>query len=488
MSGLPLLSLLLALPVATAASLWLLPERAARGAAKTAAVIGLLLSLGIVAAFDPAAPGFQLVDQALWIPSLNVHYRVGVDGLAVLFLPASQLLLLGVLAYTAPGIARPRLYHSLVLLLHAATLGVFAALDGILFFLCWELTLIPLHFLNAFWGLGPQRRQAATQYTLTMLAGGVPLLFAFVMLGFAATHGGAMSFDLRDWLAMPLARDAQLAVFLLLLAAFAVKLPVFPLHTWLPALAMEGPAGVLALVTGLKLGAWGLIRFAVPLAPDVVRELHWLLAGLGVAGMLYGAVAALAQTNLRAMLAYSSLSHVGLVVLGLASLNAAGIQGATLQLLNFSVASGGLFLLAGALHRRLGTTELAQLGGAARALPLLASAFLAFGLAGMGLPGTSGFPAEFLILLAAFKTHGGAALAALAAMVVGAAYFLGAWRRAFLGPLARPALSAATDLRGGELAVASVLAALVLIVGIYPEPVFGVIDGAAQAWALRVGR
>jgi NADH-quinone oxidoreductase subunit M len=487
MNSLPLLSLLLVLPVATAAGIWLLPERAARAATLAAAFAGLMLALAVLAAFDSARPGFQLVEQALWIPSLNVHYRVGIDGLSVLFLPAMHLLFVGVVVF-AGRVERARLHCSLLLLLHAATLGIFVALDGILFFLCWELTLVPLHFLNALWGLGPQRRQAATQYTLTMLAGGVPLLFAFVMLAFASVHdGGSASFDLRDWLALPLGHDAQLAVFLLLLAGFAVKLPAFPLHTWLPSLAAEGPVGVLALVTGLKLGAWGLIRYAIPLAPDVVRELHWLLAGLGVVGILYGAAAALAQTNLRSMLAYSSLSHVGLVLLGIASLNLAGIQGALLQLLNFTLASGGLFLLAGALHRRLGSTELAQLGGVAKSLPLLSSAFLLLGLAGMGLPGTSGFPAEFLILLSAFKTHGGAALAALAGMVVGAAYFLGAWRRAFLGPLARPALAETADLRASELWFVAVVGLVVVLVGMYPEPVLRLIDGAAQTWALRVG-
>lgn len=482
MTDLPLLSLLLwSLPV-TAALIALAPARRARGLALAGAGIGLALSLLALAAFAPAQAGFQLVEEAVWMPALGVAWRVGVDGLSVLFLPAAQLLFLAVLL-ARRAVERPRLYYSLLALLQMATLGVFCALDGVLFFLFWELTLVPLYFLLGLWGLGPRSRQAALQYVLTMLAGGAPLLIALAMAGL---HHG--SFDLSIWLAAPLPAALQLAVFLLLLAGFGVKVPFVPLHSWLPTAAMEGPAVALALITGVKLGAFGLLRLAVPLAPAAAQDLHWLLAGLGTVGVLYGAVAALAQTNLRSMLAYSSLSHVGFVVLGLASLNLAGIQGALLQLLNFTLAAGGLFLLAGSLHQRTGSTELAALGGAARPLPWLASGFLFFGLAGMGFPGTSGFPAELAILLSAFQTHAGAAVAALAGGVVGAAYFFGAYRRAFFGPTLRPELLQAEDLKPRELAVVLVFAALVLAVGIYPDLVLAPTRPALEAWLAGLGR
>lgn len=217
-------------------------------------------------------------------------------------------------------------------------------------------------------------------------------------------------------------------VFLLLLAGFAVKTPVFPLHTWLPVVAMEGPVAVAALMTGLKLGAYGLIRFAVPLAPGAAQELHWLLAGLGVVGILYGALAAIAQTNLRRMLAYASISHVGLVLLGIASFSLQGVQGALFQLLNFTVVAGGLSLLTSFLHQRMGSTDLINLGGAGRSMPLLAAFFFVFALASLGVPGTTGFPAEFLILVSTLQSHTGAGLAALFGMVLGAAYVLdGYW-------------------------------------------------------------
>jgi NADH-quinone oxidoreductase subunit M len=249
---------------------------------------------------------------------------------------------------------------------------------------------------------------------------------------------------------------------------------------------MEGPVAVVALLTGLKLGAYGLIRFAVPLAPEAAQSLHWLLAGLGTFGMLYGAVAALAQTNLRAMLAYASLSHVGLVVLGIASFNVQGAQGAVLQLVNFTLVAGGLFLITGFIQHRLGSTDLLALGGAARTMPWLAGFFLFFGLASMGVPGTSGFPAELLILVSALQTHSGAGLAALFGMVLGAAYFLNLYRRAFLGPVTQAGVREAVDLRPRELALVLVFAALILAAGLYPAPLLEVIRPAAEAWVGRL--
>ncbi len=223
----------------------------------------------------------------------------------------------------------------------------------------------------------------------------------------------------------------------------------------------------------------------MPLAPEAAHSLDWLLVGLGTFGVLYGAVVALAQTNLRSMLAYASLSHVGLVVLGIATFTVQGVQGAVLQLVNFTVIAGGLFLITGFLHQRLGSTDVLSLGGAARSMPLLASFFLFFGLASMGIPGTSGFPAELLILVAALQTHTGAGLAALFGMVIGAGYFLNLHRRAFLGPVTQAGVSAARDLRPREWALLVVLAAIVLGVGLFPAPILEIIRPAAESWVLN---
>ncbi|GAB1392661.1 NADH-quinone oxidoreductase subunit M [Rhodocyclaceae bacterium] len=485
---LPLLSgLFLSLPIGVMLIWGMQHAERARGIALAITLINLTLSGLVLWAFDPTQAGFQLVEKYEWIASLGIHYHLGVDGLAVLFLPATALLFVGVIVASWNSVhTLPRLYYSLLLLLQAATLGVFCALDTILFFLFWELTLIPIYFLVSLWGIGPNRRHAATKYTLVMLAGGVPLLFGFLVLAFGASDTSPV-FDLPTLLSMPLPTDRQMLVFLLLLLGFGVKVPVFPLHTWLTLITMDGPAAIAALITGLKLGAFGLLRFAVPLAPTAAQELQWLLIGLGVVSILFGAAAALAQTNLRRMLGYASLSHVGLVVVAIAMFNLQGIQGAVLQLLNFSIASGGLFLLLNHLHQRTGTTDIANLSGAARTMPMLASFFLLFGLAGMGIPGTSGFPAELLILLSAFEHHAGAGLAALVGMVLGAAYFLNLYRRAFFGPVLRPEVEQAADLLPRERWLALMFAALLLVFGFFPSLLLDLIGPAAEAWVARLG-
>lgn len=490
MDGLPMLSLLFLPLLLGVALIWLSPRAtAARNIALLAAIANFGVAIAVLLSFDATLAGFQLVEKHAWIPSLNIHYLVGVDGISVLFLPATGLLFTGVILASWTSVhTLSRLYYSLLLLLHTATLGIFCALDTILFFLFWEFTLIPLYFLVSLWGIGPNRRHAAVKYTLVMLAGGVALLFGFIILAFGAVQAdGALAFDLPTLLDNPLPSNLQTLVFLLLLLGFGVKVPLFPFHTWLPLLATEGPAAVAAIVTGLKLGAYGLIRFAVPLAPVAAQELHWLLAALGAASILFGAAAALGQANLRRMLGYASLSHVGLVVLGIASFNIQGLQGAVLQLLNFSIASGGLFLLVSHLHQRTGSTAIANLGGVARTMPLLASFFLLYGLAGMGLPGTSGFPAELLLLLSTFDRHAGAGLAALLGMIVGAAYFLSLYRRAFFGPTTQASVQQATDLRPREFWPALVFALLLIGFGLWPTPLLEMIRPAAEAWLARMG-
>jgi NADH-quinone oxidoreductase subunit M len=484
----PLLTILLALPL-LGALLAALVRRApwAPVIALASALLTLLASLLIVAAFDPADPGFQLLDSAPWIPGLNIRYLVGVDGVSLLFLPATALLfcaavVAGWRVRAAASQIAPGVYFALLLLLEAATLGVFCALDTILFFACWEFTLLPLYFLVSLWGVGAGRQPAAVRYFLVMLAGGVPLLFGLLAAAFGHASGGAPVFDLPTLLATPLPVSTQYVVFLLLLLGFGVKVPLVPLHTWLPAMAIGAPAALTALLVGLKLGAYGLIRFAIPLAPVAARDLHWLLAGFGTVAILYGGVAALVQSNLRGVLAYSSLAHVGLVLLGLASFSVSALQGALLQLLNFSVAAGGGFLVLSFLQRRTASTDIGQLGGVMHRLPRLSGFFLLFGLAGIGLPGTSGFPGELLIVVAALHSHTGAGLAALFGMVLAAAGFLAPFRQAFLGPLRHPDVAAAEDLLPRELAVLLLPAALILAVGVYPLPMLELLRPTAEAW------
>jgi len=490
----PFLSSILLLPLVAALLIWLLRDsRQVRWVALSATLVDLLLSVTMLSRFDYASQAFQFVEQMAWIPTLNISYLVGVDGISILFLPMTQLLFAGVILASWTSVrAMPKLYYSLLLLLQMVTLGIFCALDTMLFFLFWEMTLLPLYFLISLWGIGPNRRYAALNYTLFMLAGGVPLLFGLLLLAFnhAAVTGaeipGGLAFSYLELFQTVVPRDTQTLIFLLLLAGFAVKTPLIPLHTWLPVVAQEGPVAILALLTGLKLGAYGLLRFVVPLAPQAALDFHWLLAGLGVVGILYGAVLAVRQTNLRRMLAFSSISHVGLVILGISSFTIEGVQGALFQLLNFTVIAGGICLLAGFLHHRIGSTDLLHLGGAAKSMPLLASFFLLFGLAGMGVPGTSGFPAELLILVSAISTHTGAGLAALFGMVLAAGYFLSSYRKAFLGPVESDVVGDAGDLRMRELLLVCTYAILILLLGLYPVAVLDLTKAASDAWMARL--
>ena len=492
--GFPILSLLIVLPLAWALALPFLREnRAVRVVALVGAGLELALALAMLAALRPEVAGMQLVERSSWIPSLNVHYLLGIDGIAALFPPLTALLFCAVILSSWTSIqTMPRLYFALLLALESATMGVFCALDLVLFFLFWELTLVPIYFLISLWGIGPERRFAALKYTLCMLAGGIPQLFAILLLGLhhagavGAPIPGGLSFDYLTLLEQPLPAHSQTAVFLLLFFGFAVKAPLFPFHTWLPTVLQEGPAGLSALLVGLKLGAFGILRFALPLAPTAAHEYFWLMAALGGFGTLYGALVALRQANLRKLLAFSSVSHVGLVIVGIATLNLQGVQGALFQLVNFGVIAGGLMLLAGFLHHRLGTTDLASLGGLAKPLPLLAAFFLLLGMAAIGLPGTNGFVAELLILLGILQVSAGLALVALTGVILSAAYFLGFFQRAFLGPVASPDAASTMDLRPRELLIAGVLGVLALVGGFFPHLVQGVTEGAARVWVARM--
>ncbi|MBT3197076.1 MAG: NADH-quinone oxidoreductase subunit M, partial [Gammaproteobacteria bacterium] len=417
----PLLSLILLLPLLGAALLWLFDDRKPiRLFTLTVLLLDLVLALLMVGSFDSALLGFQWVEKYTWIPGLNIHYQLGVDGINLLFIPATLLLFIGVVVSSWTVVSsQPRLYYTLLLLLSSSILGIFLALDTLLFFLFWELSLIPIYFLIALWGIGPNRRSAANHYTMIMFASGVPILFGLLLSAFhygAQLEQGGLLFDYTILSTITLPLELQGGIFLLLLIGFAFKTPLFPLHTWLPNITMEGPIAIAIIMTGLKLGAYGLIRFALPLAPEFAQQYHWLLAGLGVTALLYGGVAAINQTNLRQMLGYASISHIGLVVLGLSSFNLMGIEGAIFQLINFTLISAGLFFLIGALHHRIGSTDITSLGGVSSSMPLLASFLFLFGFASLGVPPTSGFIAEFLLLMSALQSHTGAGLAALFAV------------------------------------------------------------------------
>lgn len=490
----PLLSVVILLPLMGALAIGFIRDlKLAKELALAVAGIELFSTLLVVWFFAAGDGGFQLVEKYTWIPILNIEYLVGIDGISVLFLPMSALVTLTAIAASWNSIQHiPRFHLSLLLALEGVTMGVFSALDTVLFFLFWELTLPPFFFLIGLWGIGSQRRGAAMKYTLFMLFGGVPLLLAIIMLAVnhAIEFGGGipqdLSFSLPVLLNHPLPEDMQVVVFFLLLLGFAVKAPLVPFHTWLPTAAMQGPTHITALLTGLKLGVYGILRFTMPLAPSASVEYSWMLSILGAVTLIYGALIALQQTNLRALLAYASVSHVGLVVVGIASLNMHGIQGAVFQLINFTLIASSMMLIAGFIQHRLGSTEVIHLGGLAKVMPRLAVFYFLFTLASIGVPGTSGFPAELLLIIGALAAHPSLGVAALAGAILGAAYMLSFARRTFFGPITHADVSQTQDLRPRELILLCIPALLILGFGFFPDSILHINKLAAEVWLIRL--
>lgn len=492
----PLLTLCLSWPLFGAVLLiFVRNSRLAKRAVLLIAGLELVFTLFAVHCFNPAIADFQLVEDVVWVPSLNMHYQLGVDGISILFLPMTALVTLMALLASWNSVQQLNQFHlGLMLVLEGVTIGVFAALDLTLFFLFWELTLPPIFFLIGLWGIGAERRYAAMKYTLYMLFGGVPLLFAIILLALnhAALTGGGIPhdlvFSLPELLKTPIARDAQELVFLLLLLGFAVKAPLFPFHTWLPTVAMEAPTELSALLMALKLGLYGIVRFAIPLAPSAAVEHRWLLAILGAITLIYAGLIALQQTNLRRLLAYSSVSHVGLVLIGIASFTLSGLQGAIMQLLNFCIVASSLMLIAGMIQQRLGSNELVHLGGLAKPMPRITVLFFLFAASSMGVPLTNGFPAELLIFIGTLQAYPTLALVVLFAAVIGAAYVLGFVRRGLFGPITQQAVFRVQDIKPREIILLAVPAILVFILGFYPQWLLNNQQASISAWVWHLSQ
>lgn len=487
--SLPLLSLLIFVPlfgaIATGCSR---NANRARTIALSIAILELLGSLWVCYCFNPDSGDFQLIEQHPWIAGLGVEYLIGIDGISVLFLPMSAFVTLTAIIASWNSIQHMQAFHyALLLALEGVTIGVFTALDLVLFFLFWELTLPPIFFLIGLWGIGPHRRTAAVKYTLFMLCSGAALLIGIVIVALKSEpspttiHRG-LNFSLPLLLEKPLPDEFQGIVFLLLMLAFAVKTPLFPFHTWMPTATMEGSPQMAALLTGLKLGAYGIIRFALPLAPSAAVEYSWLLGILGAITLLYGALNALYQSNLRRLLAYASISHVGLVVVGISALNMHGIQGAVFQLFNFTIAASSLMLIAGFIQHRLGSTESIHLGGLAKVMPNLTCFYFIFVLSSIGIPGTNGFPAELLLIISALEAHPSLGIAALAAAVLNAAYMFDFTRKAFFGPITQQAVRQCQDLRRREFTLLCIPALLVFLFGLFPNSILHMHQKSAEKW------
>lgn len=493
--GFPVLSALIFLPLLFVVVLRFVGDEAlARRLALAGAVLELLLACFVAIDFAGGIADVQFAERVGPLPGIGVGYQLGVDGISVLFLPITALLTVLVVVYAEYSIAADaRRYLMATLALEATLMGAFLSLDLVLFWIFFVLELIPSYYLITHFGTGPLRHRAAREYVGFMLAGSALMLVGIVLLGINHDRelGTGLSFDYLELLGVEVGTDLQTVVFFLLFFGFAVKAPIFPFHTWLPKVLEHGPiVGMSVFLVGIKLGTYGLLRFVIPMVPEAAREWFWLMAVLGGIGIVYGALIALVQTNLRRLLAFASLSHMGAVTLGLFALNFHGLQGGLLQMINLGVAGAGLFFVAGFLHTRLGSPELGSMGGLVYTLPLLSTVFLIIALATVGLPGTGGFNGEHLILIGAFEVGWIMALAAGAGTVLTAAYLLWYFQRAFMGASPDPVLADAPakspDLQRRELVIALALGAVIFWIGLDSGPLLNQMDGSLRWIESRV--
>jgi NADH-quinone oxidoreductase subunit M len=480
-----------------AAVLWLFDdEDLIRTSALTITLVELALAIFVLMRFVPDSPAMQFVEHVPWIPALGISYHVAVDGISVLFVGLTAFLTVLVVIYSWDTIRyQTKLYMMALLALETTTMGVFVSLDLILFFVFWELMLIPSYFLIKLWGGGAERHYAALKYVLYTLLGSVFMLVGIALLdinyhNYATLHhmDQLYSFDLLELLAVPVPLNQQLLIFWLMFLGFAFKAPVFPFHTWLPDALLEGPIGMAVVLAGLKLGTFGFMRFSIPLLPDASKHptVVSVMMTLGLAAIVYGAIVALIQPDFRRLLAYSSISHLGFIVVGLFALNYQGLQGSLLTMINLGFTTAGLFFIAGFLYTRQQTTQLLAFGGMAKHTPVLATFFLLIGLASIGLPGTNGFVGEFLILLGTFQAHWLYGGIAVTGVIFGAAYLLWYYERAVLGPVGKAVRESIGDLHPREMVIALSLSAMILWIGLYPAPFLRMINGSVQALVDRL--
>lgn len=494
--GFPLLTVVTFLPLVGALLIW--ATRNTEWAWRLGfAIAGLdfLATLPLFGLFQTGSAAMQFVERARWIPSLGISYHVGVDGISVFFVMLTAMLGLLIVIYSYGVVVdRVRGYLMALFGLQTMMLGVFISLDLVLFFLFWELMLIPSYFLIKLWG-GEGRDYASIKYVLYTLLGSVLMLVGFIILylqyfKFASVHNlrPTLSFDLLDLLRVPMTTEVQLLIFVFLFFGFAFKTPLVPFHTWMPDALFAGPIAMSVILAGIKLGTFGFVRLSLPLLPDASRAVLPVMMTLGIVGIIYGAYIALIQTDFRKLLAYSSISHLGYVALGIFALTYQGIQGGVLQMINLGITTAGLFFFAGFLWNRRQTLTIAEFGGVAARAPLLATFFLIIILSSIGLPGTNGFIGEFLILLGAFKVHWIYAAFGVTGIILGAAYLLWFYERAIFGKITRPENDAIRDLGARELAVALPLVALIFWIGVYPSPFLQRINGSVEALSDRLAR
>lgn len=441
---------------------------AVRWMALIGAFASFVVTLPLITGFDSSTAAMQFEESLPWIERFNVNYHLGVDGLSMWFVPLTTFITV-IVVISAWEVIEDRVnqYMGAFLILSGIMVGVFSALDGLLFYVFFEATLIPMYIIIGVWG-GPRRVYAAFKFFLYTLAGSLLMLVALAYLYFKS--GG--SFDIQAWHALPLPASAQTLLFFAFFLAFAVKVPMWPVHTWLPDAHVEAPTGgsvVLAAIM-LKLGAYGFLRFSLPIAPDASREWAWFIIALSLIAVIYIGLVALVQQDMKKLVAYSSIAHMGFCTLGFFIFSELGVAGGIVQMISHGFISGAMFLCIGVLYDRVHSREIAAYGGVVNTMPTFAAFAVFFAMANSGLPGTSGFIGEWMVILATVKTGFWLALLAATALIFGAAYNLWMVKRVYFGAVANDQVKALTDLNAREFVMMAMLAIAVLWMGVYPKP------------------
>ena len=480
-----LLSIITILPLAGALAILAVPKDRARTVhtiALATSGLSFLLSLGLWALFEPSATGMQFVEKIAWIPSFNIFYSVGVDGLSMPMVVLTTMLSLISLISSLGIEKRVKEYFFWFLLLEVGMLGVFISLDFFLFYVFWEITLVPMYFLIGVWG-GPQKEYAAIKFFLYTLVGSVFMLLGILALYF---NSDPHTFDILELMRQHGSwgiRFQQL-VFLAFYLGFAIKIPAFPFHTWLPLAHVEAPTAVSVILAGvlLKMGTYGLMRFSFPILPDAARWFMPTFATLAVINIVYGAFTSMAQTDMKKMIAYSSINHMGYCMLGMAAMNATGFNGAVMQMINHGIITGSLFLLVGVIYDRAHTRDLDAFGGLGVKLPLYTGIMTVAAFASLGLPGLAGFVSEFLCFLGAYPVWKVNTVISVVGILVTAAFFLRMMEKVFLGPLNQK-WAGLHDMTARELFSVVPLTVLTVVVGIYPKFILDAINPTMTALA-----
>jgi NADH-quinone oxidoreductase subunit M len=449
-----------------------------RAVALAGSLAGLLATVPLYTRFDTASAKMQFVEQMPWIERFGVSYHLGVDGISVWFvLLTAFITVIVVIAGWRVIEERVAGYMASFLILSGLMIGVFSALDGLLFYVFFEATLIPMYLIIGIWG-GPNRVYAAFKFFLYTLLGSLLTLVAIIYL-----YAKSGSFSILDWHALPLSMSEQIPIFLAFLLAFAVKVPMWPVHTWLPDAHVEAPTGgsvVLAAIM-LKLGAYGFLRLSLPIAPDASHHFSGVMITLSLVAVVYIGLVAMVQTDMKKLVAYSSIAHMGFVTLGFFIFNQMGMQGGLLQMISHGFISGAMFLCIGVLYDRMHSRRISDYGGVANTMPKFAALFMFFAMANSGLPATSGFVGEFMVILGAVQFNFWVALIAATTLILGAAYSLWMYKRVVFGAVANDQVRALKDIDAREWSMLSLLAIAVLVMGLWPRPVTDVSEASVRA-------